>query len=474
MKRFKLLLHSLTLLLACTTGIANAVEKRVALVIGNGTYSSQAALSNPPNDSADMVEALKKVGFEVTYAKNLTLKEMTRAISRFGDLSADADFAVVFYAGHGMQARGENYLLPVDATLLDEDDLAIEAVPLSYVLNNTDGAKMRVVMLDACRDNPLANSMKRKGGTRGGTRGLARVPETSDSIIAFATRDGFTAADGDGRNSPFTRAVLDAIQVPGLELSLFFRRVADTVKKTTKGQQSPVSFQDMGEQAYYFVAPKPVAPGPSPSTPAGPDPGQIEMSFWNAISTSTNMADYENYLAKYPTGLFADLAKSKLNSLRAKATPKPPPGPDPSAVEITYWNSISGSKNAAEFEAYLAKYPACMFVDLAKAKLSAIRSAMLRPVPAAPAVDPHAADKTYWNAIARSESVVEYEGYLEKYPSGVYADLARERITRLRGPSTHSAKSSAPAPVVEAKEPPPARVPSEKPKKKESDDIMGF
>src|SRR5688572_4005632 len=193
-------------------------EKRVALVLGNSNYQNVAPLANPVNDSARIAATLKEAGFDVVDSRrDLPAAETRRALRDFADRARDADIAVVYYAGHGIEVDGSNYLIPVDAKLERDTDVYDEALSLDRVLIAIEPAKkLRLVILDACRDNPFAKSMKRTVASRAIGQGLAKVePSSPNVLIAYSAKAGFTAADGDGQNSPFTAALSRHIATPG-------------------------------------------------------------------------------------------------------------------------------------------------------------------------------------------------------------------------------------------------------------------
>ena len=230
--------------------------KRVALVIGNSAYEHTAALANPTNDAADVSAALTRLGFDVISETNLTKTRMDDTFRRFARAMRDADAALFYYAGHGMQYQGVNYLIPIDAKLEDEADLPYEMALVDNVLADMARVKgVRIAVLDACRNNPLDVALKAKlARTRSlsPTRGFARISRTEGQLIAFATQAGTVAADGVERNSPFTAALLKHIGTPGLEAGLLFRRVASAVHQATGGKQLPeLSVSLLGE--FYFA-----------------------------------------------------------------------------------------------------------------------------------------------------------------------------------------------------------------------------
>jgi tetratricopeptide (TPR) repeat protein len=217
--------------------------RRVALVIGNADYKNTPALRNPQNDASDMAVSLKRLGFQVIFKQDLDKHGMDEAFREFAREVRSADAALFYYAGHAMQFEGVNYLMPVDARLADETDVPYEMAKLDDVV--ADMARMngvRIAVLDACRNNPLEEQLKRSvASTRGAAmnRGLARVARPEGLIVAYATQSGNVAEDGSGRNSPFTAALLQNIETPGLEVGTLFRRVMGSVKQATGGKQHP-------------------------------------------------------------------------------------------------------------------------------------------------------------------------------------------------------------------------------------------
>ena len=245
--------------------VANAVapsvnlEKRVALVIGNSAYKTVPRLPNPQRDAAAVAATLKQIGFQsVTLLTDLSLEKTLSALRDFARAADGADWALVYFAGHGIEAGGVNYLIPVDATLASDRDISLEAVPLDQVLNVSGRAgKLRVIILDACRNNPFDNQMKRTAALRAVPRGLARVEPSDNTIVAYAAKHGETASDGDGGNSPFTAALIKNLQTPGLEVRFLFDTIRDDVMDATSNRQQPFSYGSItARQKFYFLAPK--------------------------------------------------------------------------------------------------------------------------------------------------------------------------------------------------------------------------
>ena len=248
---------------------------RVALVVGNSTYAHIGRLPNPGNDAADMAAALRRLGFEVTTTLDADRVELNDALRAFTRQSAGADVSLVFYAGHGIEMDGVNYLVPVDARLERDVDVRFEAVALDDVLVSTTGASLRLVVLDACRNNPLARSMQRTGASRSVSRGsFGNLDESllgNETLVAYAAAAGTTAADGTGRNSPYTSALLAYLEEP-VELLTLFRQVRAQVLATTNGEQRPHEYQSLLGEHYLGGAP---VPGSGP----GGDPRLVEAAL---------------------------------------------------------------------------------------------------------------------------------------------------------------------------------------------------
>src|SRR3569833_103723 len=232
---------SLIVSMCLMCGSAHA-ERRIALVMGNSAYKSVPKLSNPANDAALVGGMFKKAGFDwIDIRPDLKATEMRKALRDFGGRARDAEVAVIYYAGHGIELDGTNYLIPTDAALETDTDVLDEAFALDRVLFAIEPAKqLRLVILDACRDNPFAKTMKRTIAARAIGRGLAKVEPTSpNTMIAFAAKAGSTASDGDSKNSPFATALVERLPTPGRDLGKAFRFVRDDVLKTTGYKQEP-------------------------------------------------------------------------------------------------------------------------------------------------------------------------------------------------------------------------------------------
>ncbi len=269
------------------------------------------------NDAILMGGMFRKAGFDTVDVKqDLNAPEMRKALREFGARTRDADVAIVYYAGHGIEVDGTNYLIPIDAALETDTDVYDEALPIDRVLVSIEPAKqLRLVILDACRDNPFSKTMKRTVATRAIGRGLAKVEPTSpNTMIAFAAKAGSTASDGDARNSPFAMALTEHLPKPGLDLRKAFGFVRDDVLRSTANKQEPFVYGSLGGDDVPLVPAKPVATGPQ----ANPQ-SELRRDYELALQLGTRDG-WEAFLAQYPDGFYANLAKGQLNKIGAEET----------------------------------------------------------------------------------------------------------------------------------------------------------
>jgi Caspase domain len=290
-------------------------DNRVALVIGNGAYARVPHLPNPVHDAADVAAALKRSGFEIMVATDLDKVGMDEAMIKFARAAHTADVAMFYYTGHALQFGGINYLVPVDAQLNDEADLR-RMVRVDDIIADMQPAKnLRILVLDSCRDNPLAEQLKRSlGTTRSGSigRGLAKIDSPEGMIIAYATQPGRTADDGDGRNSPYTTAFLKNIETKE-EIGTIFRRISADVYQTTHQAQLPeLSLSLIGE--FYLNGKLQITATPA-TTPAPVDPCAAASDHWKSTEAINTKEAYEDHLARFPTCSFASLARTRIAAL---------------------------------------------------------------------------------------------------------------------------------------------------------------
>ena len=312
-------------------GISRA-QDRVALVIGNGDYRHTSPLRNPVNDARDMADRLEELGFKVIRGKDLDESGMWARIGEFERLAMGAESVLFFYAGHGLQFEGRNYIVPTDAELRKRLDLRSQAIMLDVVLEVMKG-RANLVFLDACRNNPLADRLARSfGANRTGTmpRGLAPV-ETSavkGLLVSYATAPGDVAKDGSGDNSPYTAALLEHIGTKGQSVVDLMTEVTGTVLRETNNEQHPsydsslvekFSFVPSSESAATSSAAPQSAVTPSAGSGAGAGMGAAllaaERVFWESIMDKRQPSDFEAYLRTFPNGVYADLARDWLRQL---------------------------------------------------------------------------------------------------------------------------------------------------------------
>ena len=290
-------------------------NQRVALVIGNARYAHAPALANPLNDAGDLGAALGRLDFKVTRLDNASYFDMIQGLRSFTRAASTAEVALVFYAGHGIEVDKRNFLIPVDARLQSDREVEFETVSLDLVSRAVEGASgLGLVILDACRDNPFAAAMKRSGAKRSIGRGLARVEPSGETLVAYAAKGGSVAADGAGRNSPYTTALLAHVEEPGLEVGLMFRKVRDAVLRKTNGRQEPFVYGSLSSKGFYFSK-APVATPVAPKVVDTPVVKNAEFLFWESVKESRDPADLEAYLDQFPGGSFASLARNRLKRL---------------------------------------------------------------------------------------------------------------------------------------------------------------
>jgi caspase domain-containing protein len=344
-------------------------EKRVALVVGNSSYQNVPQLPNPSRDANSVAQLFKDAGFDtVDVAINVGNLEFKRAIRKFEADSDQADIAVVYYAGHGLEIGGTNFLIPVDARLASDRDAEDEAITLERLVSSADGAKrLRVVVLDACRDNPFTSSMRRerKGANRAIASGLGKVePTSTDTLIAYAAKAGSTAEDGEGQHSPFTTAILKNLTVPGLDIRLAFGRIRDDVMKSTAKRQEPFVYGSLGGGNISLV--------PAPVQQTAPV-GDIKADYDLVAKIGTRRA-WEVFLSTYKTGFYADLARVQMTSLTDQV-PAPAattsgnvavasvgpnvvaPGREPTSKEALDWDKIKATTDQSALQKFIQRYP---------------------------------------------------------------------------------------------------------------------
>jgi len=341
-------------------------DRRVALIVGNSTYQTVPQLPNPSRDASAVAKMFRDAGFDsVEVQLNVGNLEFKRAIRKFEAAADQADIAVVYYAGHGLEIGGTNYLIPVDARLASDRDADDEAIPLERLVSSADGARrLRLIILDACRDNPFVGTMRRerKVANRAIAAGLGKVePTSTDTLIAYAAKAGSTADDGDGQHSPFTSAVLKNLTVPGLDVRLAFGRVRDEVLKNTGNRQEPFVYGSLGGGNISLV-PAPAVPREAPASDVKAD--------YELVEKIGSRRAWEVFLGTHTTGYYADLARAQIEKLNAESKPAPvnvtlaslPPAPAaPSGREVSKealeWDKVKDSTDPAVLQKFIKQFP---------------------------------------------------------------------------------------------------------------------
>lgn len=291
---------------------ANAAGKRVALLIGNNNYGT-APLVNAVNDARDLAEALNELGFKTIIKENTTRQDIAVALRDFAKELDGAEAALFFYAGHAMQFKDRNFLIPVDADMKTEEDVTFSSVELSQVFDRMERARTRFnfIVLDACRDNPFASSFKASAS------GLAQISNApSGTLVAYATAPGSVAADGYGRNGVYTKHILQQIKVPDLPVEIMFKRVREAVERETRRLQTPWDVSSLkGDFAFNGSGAGARAAAPSGGGPSSDAQLAIEREFWVSVRDSSRAEDVQAYIDKYPQGQYVILARNRIESL---------------------------------------------------------------------------------------------------------------------------------------------------------------
>ncbi|SEN39603.1 caspase family protein [Bradyrhizobium sp. OK095] len=315
----RFLLAAMSLAAFVFSGHAALADKRVAFVVGNAAYKNVPQLPNPAIDAKSMARVLRNVGFDVVEGSNLTRDAMTAKLLEFGKKSEGADVALFFYAGHGIAVNGTNYLLPIDADLKSEMDVKLgAAINVDLTLEQTMAdAKVKLVFLDACRDNPFAAKIRSAKATRSVNvvSGLAEMKSGEGTLIAFATGPGQTALDGEaGTNSPFTRALLANIASPGLEIQQAMTKVRAQVNDETNKAQLPWGHTNLTGTVYLNPAAASTTDVATPMPVA--QAGEVELEFWRSIKDTNKIEELNAYLTNYPNGTFKPLALARIAALQ--------------------------------------------------------------------------------------------------------------------------------------------------------------
>jgi uncharacterized caspase-like protein len=485
----KFLIALVFVLLAPAMALADA---RVALVIGNGDYGAEIGkLKNPANDAALMADTLRSLGFDVALVENADQKDMKRAIREFGQKlrgTGSNGIGLFYYAGHGVQIDGENYLLPIGALIEAEGDVELEAVSATSVLSQMQyaGNAVNLVFLDACRNNPLTRNF------RSGTRGLARVDAPRGSFVGYSTAPGDVSVDGDANNSPYTLALVDAIRQPGTSIEEAHRAVRAKVLAATNQRQTPWDSSSLTGPVVLATAEEAPAaaqaePAPQPVIAPAPATGnnqQAELLFWDSIQDSNNPATFEAYLKQFPNGVFAGLAQAKLDELKptqqaeaqvraaepagaetqqAAVTPEPTPAAEPAPIEIEEMTGVYVAKKSANVRAAPttdAKVLTRLAADQAADVTGQVAGGEWLRVAAAGnqgfvsaslLAESSAEEVAAWKALKAQPSEKSAEAFLAAHPDGYFKPKANALLAKLQTPAEPvAAAEPADAPAIVA------------------------
>jgi len=372
--------------LAVTSG--GSAGKRIALVIGNGNYQhsdSLPKLANPTHDAEDIAAALRGFGFEVIEKKDQSLEGMSDAITEFSRKIADSDAALFYFAGHGLQVKGQNYIVPIDAKIETDAQVSFKSINVNLILEEMENGKSRanIVMLDACRNNPISGKFR-----SGATRGLAApTSQPKGTVIVYATDPGNVAADGNGRNGLFTAGLLTAFKGSDLSLHGVLARTSKEVERGSGQKQmpyinGPATLQDefhFGQGAQVASQMPALAPAQPPAR-IKKSSEEIEDDTWSAAEAENTMEAINVYLNGYPKGRYVTKARIKLASLKKQSTEnKPGVMPSHSATvdkpEDALWAEAQKGNSKDDYEAYLAQYPTGKYVALAKNRIKKLQPA---------------------------------------------------------------------------------------------------
>ena len=424
--------------LSASAAVSASAEERIALVIGNSDYRNVGKLPNPVNDAADMAESLTRLGFNVKHLSNIDYDSFRHALIEFGNAAKTADKAVIFYAGHGVEIDGKNWLIPVDATIKSAVDIYAEAINLETLIDISIYPKiLGLVILDACRNDPFAavtasagRSLANDGagGSRKkhakastasvpahtATRGLAPVEVNDNVLVAFAAAAGTTASDGADRNSPYSGALLRYIEKPGLEINYLFRNVHDDVLNETK-TQSPTVYGTLSREEIYLNGIANIA--------AGETNADAEKVAWAFVRATSDVATLRRFTEQFPSSAHLPEARDRIAGLEN--------------AEKLAWSIVEKEKSAPAYRAFLDLYPSGERAEGARATLASLQAAsgskrasavpnlpkppastyqLASASPEATTENSFAIDKA-WDVLRESKDKTLVGKFAEKYPS---------------------------------------------------------
>jgi uncharacterized protein YraI len=395
------------LFLINSSGFAGATD-RVALVIGNANYANTPRLGNSLSDAEAIRNKLEKIGFSVDHYEDLDGQSFRIALGKFTERAVNADLALVFYAGHGIEIEGKNFLIPTDANMDSQATAQFETIKLDDILSSVTQARtLGMVLLDACRDNPFVNTIKRANGTRSISRGLAplSIEQETGLLVSFAAQAGSTAADGDGKHSPYTSALLNVLDEPGLEVNRIFRKLRQNVVASTNGMQTPIELMQLPDQDVYLVPPQ---------------NNSVQLQ------DSSNNVDRDQPINQDPFVAYLDAVKSRDNNLLKRFIQR---WPDHARAENArqilmerteneFWENAEIQNNIVTYQEYLLIFPEGKYALAAKESLDELQSLQHTM---------EVGDKNSQSIANQAEEFVRFQVYgsnsnSEEYYRSIYAD----------------------------------------------------
>ena len=399
-----------------------------------------------------MAATLGRLGFQVRKVTDGTFDDMRKALLEFNRNARGAEIALVFFAGHGIEVGGENYLIPIDAELKSDIDVDHEAIGLKALLPSIETAsQLGLVILDACRNNPFNAKMQRTVRTRSVSRGLASVEPTGNVLVAYAARDGTTAADGDGRNSPFTTSLLKHIETPGLEINYLFRNVRDDVIRATKKEQTPFVYGSLSKEQIFFKAPVPVA-----AEPKGPGADEV---IWSALKETNDVSSLQRFITQFPKSAHRSEAEKRVAAINAEAAAAAAAAPKAPAADEVVWGLVKDTKDSGQLRLFIEQYPKSAMRGEAEKRLAALNAEAAAAAKAAAAAAAEAgkqasgpaADEVVWNLVKDTRDSGQLKLFIEQYPKSARRGEAEKRIAAINAETAGAAaKAKAEAERVKA------------------------
>ncbi len=379
--------------------------KRVAFVVGNSAYQGRLGeLRNPVNDATDIAARLEQLGFEVILATDLSLRAFRASLLSFATAIEGAETSLFFYAGHGVQVNDENHLIPVDARIDRDRNLSDETITVNRIVGLMNQfTETSIVLLDACRDNPLTSDIPIGGQVDGFGRGLARVRADGGSYIAFATAPGNVAYDGEGRNSPFTTALLNHISTPNIDIRLMMADVRRDVFAATQQRQLPWENNSLIGRFFFDE---------NSALQRLDSNARSEVEAWQAIANSNQREDYSAFLQAFPDGNFASVASLKIGALEQAE--------ERASAAQSAFVLARATNTEDQWNNFLETFPEGILADIAREELQDLQDDLER--------NRMTLEEIHWRSIEPSRSAPDFQMFLSLYPNGEFSDLAEQRL----------------------------------------------